>query len=104
MHSVELETEEFTVRERIFVIMEMLESSDGIEFNQIFERPDGRPPSRNLIVASFLAILELARLFALRIYQGLGDDSAPVGPIRLRQVEEQVDGADDWRERVAELM
>ena len=106
VHAVELETEEFTVRERIYAVMELLEQNDSIEFTQIFEQPGqpaGAVPTKPLVVASFLAILELARLFALRIYQGVGDEGAPVGPIRLRKIDDNIDGI-GWRERVADLM
>jgi hypothetical protein len=36
-------------------------------------------------VATFLAILELARTAALRIYQSLDEAGTPQGPIRLRR-------------------
>ena len=44
----------------------------------------GAAPSRPLLVATFLAMLELARLTALLIYQGLNEEGAPEGAIRLR--------------------
>jgi chromatin segregation and condensation protein Rec8/ScpA/Scc1 (kleisin family) len=54
-----------------------------------------------VIVATFLAILELARLQALRIFQGLSDDGAPYGPIRLRPAGE---AGVDWQAKIAETM
>ena len=59
------------------------------------------PPSRELFVATFLAILELSRLAALRLYQGIDVRGVPSGPIHLRRSEE-AGGA--WTERVAEIM
>jgi segregation and condensation protein A len=103
-HDVDLETESFTVRERVIAIMELIERDGSIEFTQIFERTFEGPPTRPLIIASFLAILELARLQALRVYQGLGDSGSPTGPIRLRAVTETGSDEVHWRERISDLM
>jgi hypothetical protein len=56
-----------------------------------------------VLVATFLAILELARLMALRIYQGLDDDGAPEGAIRLRAAELDP-GTPGWYERISDTM
>lgn len=104
VYHVELEGETFTVRERVVVIMEMIEEVESIEFTQIFERTIIGPPSRALLIASFLAILELTRLEALHLYQGLGELGSPDGPIRLRAVQETSDEQLPWRERISDLM
>ena len=57
--------------------------------------------TRPIVVTSFLAILELTRLAAIRIYQGVDEDLYPEGPIRLRKHE--VPGS-DWAEDIAEIM
>jgi hypothetical protein len=57
--------------------------------------------SRALLIATFLAILELVRLAALRVYQGLDAAGVPEGPIRLRRADGP--GADDWMAAVAEI-
>jgi segregation and condensation protein A len=80
-HAVEAET--VTVRERMEAIVEVLESVDSVEFMRLFEEG----ASVALVVATFLAILELARLSALRIYQGVSESGGPEGPIRLRRGE-----------------
>jgi segregation and condensation protein A len=99
LHEVEADT--VTVYERMLSIMDQIGSFDGsLEFEQLFERADGEPPSRAIVVATFLALLELVRVSALRIYQGVREaDGAPDGPIRLRRSEE---GAEEWRRRIAE--
>ena len=65
----EVEVEVVTVRDRMFAVMERLDEAASIEFMRVFEGPEGVLPSKVLLVATFLAILELARLGALRIYQ-----------------------------------
>ena len=101
----EVETETISVRDRMVFVMEQLEASDSLEFNRIFETGSGSIPSRTMIVATFLAILELARLTALRLYQGVGQAGSPEGPIRLRKADEAESGTvAHWRERISELM
>jgi len=51
---------------------------------------------------TFLAILELTRLSAIRIYQGLNEMGVPEGPIHLRRSIESDDTT--WVEQVAESM
>ena len=101
----ELEAETISVRDRMLYVMDRLEASDSLEFNRIFETESDDAPTRPMIIATFLAVLELARLAALRVYQGLGDRGAPEGPIRLRRAdrEEEDDGSPTWRERIHEL-
>ena len=101
----EVETETISVRDRMVFVMEQLEASDSLEFNRIFETGSGSIPSRTMIVATFLAILELARLTALRLYQGVGQEGSPEGPIRLRKADEAKSGTVvHWRDRISELM
>jgi segregation and condensation protein A len=98
IHEVEVET--VTVRERMLAVMDVLQRVESIEFMRIFEDASGGRPSRALLVATFLAILELARLSAVRIYQGVGELGAPAGPIRLRRAAER---SDALRESLPEL-
>ena len=97
-----METETVTVHERMVAVMEGLGMRDAIDFEAVLVRPDGQPPSRALIVTTFLAILELTRLAALRLYQSVNENGVPIGPIHLRRAED----ADQvhWRERIAEIM
>ncbi len=100
----EVETEHVTVRDRMMVVMDLLEANDSIEFMRIFDSPgvDGRP-SRAVLVATFLGVLELARLAALRIYQGLSEAGTPEGPIRMRRATLAEDDL-EWRERISKSM
>ena len=104
-HVHEVETEPVSVRDRMVLVMERLDASDSLEFNRIFETESGGVPSRMMIVATFLGILELARLAALHLYQGLGESGSPEGPIRLRKAEDTHLGSSaPWSERISELM
>jgi len=98
----EVEVEEVTVLERMRTVMDALEHAETLEFLDLFHDARGEVASRASIVATFLAILELTRLGALRIYQGVGPSGAPEGPIRLRRLSGEL--AEDWAQRISELM
>lgn len=99
-HSHEVEAESVTVHERMIAVMDVIAHNETIEFHRVFEE-EGGAPSRPVVVTTFLAILELTRLAAIRIYQGVDEDLYPEGPIRLRRHE--VPGS-DWAEGIAEIM
>lgn len=101
MHTVE--TESVTVRDRMIYVMDLFEHVEQVEFSEIFQIGHLGVPSRSMLVATFLAMLELARLGALHIFQGLGDVGAPEGPIRLR-VERATPDGPSWHERITESM
>ena len=96
----EVEVESFTVAERMRAVMQLLRERDALDFECLFELEGGTAPSRPMLVTTFLALLELVRLAALRVYQGLDEEGVPQGPIRLRRVDE----ASDWNARIAEIM
>jgi segregation and condensation protein A len=98
----EIEAEEITVRERMMEIMTVLESRPSIDFDVLFQEERSRPYTKSLIIATFLGILELTRLAAIRIYQGIDESGAPEGPIHLRRSIETNDTA--WIEQIAESM
>ncbi len=102
-HVHAVETENVTVRERMIFVMERLEQAESIEFMEIFRDELDERPSRPTLIATFLAVLELARLFALRIYQGANEIGVPEGPIRLRIGEDAGDGL-GWHERITDTM
>ena len=99
-HEVEVET--VTVHEQMLVVMEKLGMDETIEFESVLLRADGLVVSRSVFVATFLAILELTRLAALRLYQGVDANLVPCGPIHLRRAEDA--DAVHWRDRIAEIM
>ena len=103
----EIASETVSVRERMIFVMQRLESAGSLEFNQVFESEGEALPSRPVIIATFLGILELARLAAISLYQGQTESGSPEGPIRLRSTV-QPPGAEatevDWRARISDLM
>jgi segregation and condensation protein A len=96
----EVTSEPVGVRERMLVVMDALARFESIEFERIFEM-EGRPLTRPVLVATFLAVLELVRLAAVRVYQGLSEAGVPEGTIRLRRADGS--GADEWEQAVAEI-
>jgi segregation and condensation protein A len=92
----EIETETITVHERMIVVMDLLELRSAIDLDEVLVSEAGRPPSRALLVATFLAVLELTRLAALRLYQGVSETGMPQGPIHMRLVE-----GSGWEGRIA---
>ncbi len=100
IHDVEAEV--VTVRERMLVLVGLFEGHDTLEFMRVFDTPAGESPGRPLLVATFLAVLELVRMGACRVYQGSNEAGAPEGPIRIRRASEE--GAEVWASRITELM
>jgi len=88
------------VRDRMLAVMEALARTESLEFEQLFEL-EGKELTRRLLVATFLAVLELVRLAAVRVYQGFSAGGVPEGPIRLRRADGPA--ADDWAAAVADL-
>jgi chromatin segregation and condensation protein Rec8/ScpA/Scc1 (kleisin family) len=89
----------------MMVVMVLLEQNESVEFMQIFRAAgegDARP-TRSVLVATFLAVLELARLSALRIYQGLSERGTPEGAIRVRRATLTTDEP-QWRDRITDTM
>ena len=98
VHEVVVET--LTVRERMIAVMDRLASAETVEFRELLPPASG-PAYRALLIATFLALLELTRLAAVRIYQGVSSAGAPEGPIRVRLAGES---AAAWSTRISDLM
>ena len=97
----EVEADPVTVHDRMVAVMEILDTCESCDFARILE-DEGVASSRPVVVASFLAILELARLQALGVYQGVDAESVPIGPIHLRRRVEAQDGA--WKQLISDVM
>jgi segregation and condensation protein A len=99
-HEVEAET--VTVRDCMITVMRRFGGRDTCEFSELLLDAEGRLVSRPVLVAIFLAMLELTRLEAVGIFQGVDAFGVPEGPIHLRRRIEPGDEA--WAERISELM
>lgn len=62
-HQVQLES--VSVDDKVFYVLQLLKASQRVTFRSLFRNVYSKPE----LVATFLAILELARLHAMRIYQ-----------------------------------
>jgi segregation and condensation protein A len=99
-HEVEAET--VTVRDCMIAVMRHFEDRETCEFGELLVDAEGRLASRRVLVATFLAMLELTRLEAVGIFQGVDAFGVPQGPIHLRR---RIDPGDQaWAERISELM
>jgi segregation and condensation protein A len=97
----EIEAEIVTVQDRMKVVMDTFGERDRCEFEE-FLREGDQWASRPVIVATFLAILELTRLEALGIFQGIDEFNVPVGPIHLRR--RIAAGDTQWMDGISDLM
>jgi chromatin segregation and condensation protein Rec8/ScpA/Scc1 (kleisin family) len=98
-----VESEEVTVRDCMVFVMSLFDEKETVEFRQIFGRDGGAAPGRPLVIATFLAVLELARLSALRLFQSLNAAGVPEGEIRLRAVRDS-DASSNWADRITDTM
>jgi len=81
----EVMRESITVHDRMIYLMDLLASegpdSPGLLFEDLLT---DAPVTRQRVVMTFLAILELAKIQALAIYQAQNENEEPVGPVRVR--------------------
>ncbi len=86
-HQVSLES--VTLKDRMVRVMDLMRDPPGasVLFEDLLS--DGLL-SRQLIVVTFLSILELAKIQALKIFQNIAEDGRSYGPIRVRLAVEGV--------------
>jgi segregation and condensation protein A len=89
-HFHDVISETISVAARIGRILDILEQTDSILFEQIFE---DEPLSRELVIATFLALLELCRLKTVKVAQG-----TPFGSIVLIRGTEVMSGEIEYVE------
>lgn len=72
-----------TAQDRMIAVMDRLRATPGtmVLFEDLLL--DGEP-TRHRVLMTFLAILELTRIQAIRIFQNLNPEGQPFGPIRVR--------------------
>ncbi len=73
------------VREQMVALVDALEASPNIELFAFLASTWGAKPSPSVVVATFLALLELARMAVLRVFQSADEEGVPRGAIHLRR-------------------
>ena len=97
VHQVSLE--QLTLQDRIVYVLDRLR--DRGEGAMLFEDLlSDAPLSRHRVVMTFLAILELARIQALRIFQNVRGMGEPFGPVRVRLAVLEADTSSSAAEEV----
>lgn len=88
----EVTLERVTLQERMIAVMDRLrDSTDSLLFEDLVGDVQ---LSRHNIVVTFLAILELAKIQALRLFQNVSAQGLPSGPVRVRIAVEGVPDAE----------
>lgn len=64
-HAIEITRETLTVTDKMNYIVERIENAEGVRFEELFEEGF----TKVVLIVTFLALLELARLGLIRIYQ-----------------------------------
>lgn len=90
-HQIALE--QVTLRERMLAVMDQLSAGQerSLRFEDLLR--DGAL-TRHRTVMTFLAILELAKIQALRLFQNVSAEGLPEGPLRVRLAVENSPDAD----------
>jgi len=64
-HTVDLTTEQVSVKDRMNAIIAVIEQQGSITFNELFEGA----PEKSFLIVTFLAILEMVKLALVRLVQ-----------------------------------
>ncbi len=86
----EVTLDRLTLQDRMIYLMDRLRAASGsvVMFEDLLR--DGEP-SRHRIVMTFLAMLELAKIQALRFFQNVTERGEPYGPVRVMMAVEADD-------------
>jgi segregation and condensation protein A len=77
----EILTDRLTISDAIIRVAEVLRLQRRATFEELLAGPSDRRHTRADVIATFLAILEMAKLKLIRIYQSPLEDAAPGGEI-----------------------
>jgi segregation and condensation protein A len=79
--SHEVETDRLTISDAIARVADVLRLRRRATFEELLAGPEGRRHDRPGVISTFLAILEMAKLKLIRIYQAPHDEGGPGGEI-----------------------
>jgi segregation and condensation protein A len=80
-HTHEVLTDRLTISDAISRVAEVLRFQRRATFEELLSGPPERRNTRANVIATFLAILEMAKLKLIRIYQAALDEAGPGGEI-----------------------
>lgn len=100
-HSHEVLTDRLTISDAISRVAEVLRHQRRATFEELLSGPAERRNARSEVIATFLAILEMAKLKLIRIYQAALDEAGPGAEI-LVEAKDTLDtdvpqGQEDYR-------
>jgi segregation and condensation protein A len=89
----EVETDRLSITDAISRVAELLRSRGRATFEELLLGPGPDRPTRSGIIATFLALLEMARLKLIRVYQRSADEAGTGAEIIVEARETLGDGA-----------
>ncbi len=75
----EIFTDRLSITDAIARVVEVLRLHRRATFEELLAGPDAAPHTRSAVIATFLAILEMAKLKLIRIYQASIDEAGAAG-------------------------
>jgi segregation and condensation protein A len=75
----EVVTDRLSITDAIARVVEVLRLSRRATFDELLAGPEGQPHTRSAVIATFLAILEMAKLKLIRIYQAPVEEAGQAG-------------------------
>jgi segregation and condensation protein A len=89
----EVVTDRLSINDAISRVAEVLRLRRRVAFEELLAGAEGQRHARPVIIATFLALLEMARLKLVRIYQASADEAGPDAEIVVEAKETLGDGA-----------
>ncbi len=86
-HAHEVVTDRLTISDAISRVAEVLRLRRRATFEELLAGPEERRHARSEVIATFLAILEMAKLKLIRIYQASLDEAGPGAEILVEAKE-----------------
>ena len=100
-HAHEVVTDRLTISDAISRVAEVLRFQRRATFEELLSGPPERRNTRAAVIATFLAILEMAKLKLIRIYQAAVDEAGPGAEILVEAKDTLGDdvpqGQEDYR-------
>jgi len=89
----EIMADRLSITDAISRVAEALRARGRISFEELLAGPEGAPHGRSAVIATFLALLEMARLKLVRLWQPSAEEAGPGAEILVEAKETLGDGA-----------